>query len=238
MRDTKLGRWFLRVSRVVAVGLMGMAGPLAESVAADDTQVWMESGVRFKTSKKVRVDVAQHLRLDQNVSRVQGVLTDVSLSWRPEKWLRLGGGYRLQFDANKSGQLIPGHRFHLQGGLRTDVQRLTLATRLRFQETFEHKDGGLENKHSIRHRVGFSVDTDSVATPSLSSELFVRIAGKAPIYVSKMRFTLGVDIKPSKRHVVGTYYRLHVPIFDKGDNREHIVGLNYQYRPKRIKRKK
>ena len=32
MRETKLGRWLLRVSRVVAFGLMGMAGPLAESV--------------------------------------------------------------------------------------------------------------------------------------------------------------------------------------------------------------
>lgn len=209
----------------------------SQSAIGADAQVWINAGMRYKPTKKVSLNVNQHLRLDQNVSRVQGILTDLSVSWRAKKWFRLGGGYRFQMDSNKDGLLLPGHRLHIQARLKHGFGPVDLSYRLRFQETLEHDEGEIDARHTMRNRIGVDFDTNTIVTPGLSAELYTRFADKEPVLLKKLRITTGFDIKPTKSHVLTVYYRLHVPIYEKDDPKDHIVGLGYQYRIPRKKKK-
>jgi hypothetical protein len=198
--------------------------------AGSDGQLWMDAGLRVRPTKKVRLTVTQHVRLDEDLSRLDSLKSDLAADVKVQKWLRVGGGYRFTMGANKSGVLGPEHRLHVQAQVSEKVGAIKLSYRLRLQEGFEAKSAGLDLTHSIRNRVGAALDTDSAFTPSLSVESFNRVADKAPVLLQKMRVTAGVEIRPNKENVFDLYFRTQTPVYDPTDLTEYIIGVSYQFR--------
>jgi len=204
--------------------------------AESDAQLWTSAGVQYRINKKVRVEATQHVRLDENISQLDSIKTELSSAWKINKGLRLGGGYRLSMNANKDDELEPVHRLFVQGQFKGDVGPVSLSYRLHFQEDLE-KDDELEFEHTIRNKLGAEYDTDTPYTPSLSLESFTELTGDAPFSQDKLRLTTGLEIRPEKAHVFDLFYRLQVPMADPDDPLEHIIGLGYQYRLRRPKKK-
>jgi hypothetical protein len=212
---------------LVAVALL-----TPQAVAAQhEGQIWLDAGVQYRPVKKLRLGFTQHLRLDQDVSRLESVKSDLTIAWAFAKWFRLGFGYRFTMESNKKDVLEQEHRLHLQGQFQYSVGPVKLAYRLRFQEAMAPEDDGLKLKHTLRNRLGAEFDTDTLATPGVSIELFTRLADEdGPIVVTKVRLTAGLELAVVRDHTLDIYYRVHVPIADADDPYEHIAGLGYRYR--------
>lgn len=207
----------------------------APAMAMSEVQLWTSAGVRHRPSKKVRLTFTQHVRFDQDISRLESVMPELAASWAIERWLRLGGGYRFSMESNKKGELEPAHRLHVQSQFGGDLGPVELGYRLRFQEGLE-SDDELETRHTFRNRIGLDIDTDTLVTPGLSAELFTRMWDKEPVEQKKVRFSTGLEIRPHKAHEIELQYRYQLPLDDPDDPREHIVGFEYQYRIPRKKK--
>jgi hypothetical protein len=207
------------------------------TLAASDAQLWTSAGVRVRPTKRVKLMFEQQLRLDQNLSRVDKINTDVGVSYKATKWLAVGGGYRFSMRTGETNALGPTQRVHVQGQASGELGPVGLSYRLRFQDSFAWKKGALNLKHTLRNRVGLKVDTNTMVTPGFSTELFTRLAERQEELLKKLRMTLGVAFKPDKKHVVDVFYRIHLPLADPENPLEHIVGLGYQYRLPRKKKK-
>ena len=212
-------------------GLLVTGGP---ATAGEDVQVWTSAGVRYRAAKKVRLEYEQHLRFDQNVSRLESVKPEAKLSWKASDWARLGLGYRYSQERNGQDEWKPEHRFHLQGSVGMDLGPVGMGYRLRFQERLEF---GVEfkNKHTLRQRLSAEVDTGTRFTPFSTVEGFAWLRDSGMSVRERWRFTGGVEARLPKRNRVEVFYRREVPVYDGSNPIEHILGVGYQYR---IPRKK
>ena len=204
------------------------------TLAQTDDQMWFSSGVRYRPKKKIRVDVTQHLRMDQDISRIGSVITETGLSKSFKSGFRIGGAYRFQMSSKTKVQLEPRHRIDLYGRYKNEIGPLEFAYRLQFQEKYESDD---EQPWStrIRNRIGIGYDTDTPFSPKVSSEVFSDIGDE--VWFSKWRATAALRYKISKRHLVEGYLRAEDSLRDETDPFERIVGFDYQYRIPRKKKK-
>ena len=206
--------------------------------SADDARLWVQTGVRFKPKKKINIELTQHLRMRYNMSSLASLNTDIETSWRAEKWLRIGGGYRLNGDGNKDGQLRAFHRFHAFARVAEKFGPIRLSYRLQYQLKLEPEDSELTVYNTLRNKAGMEVDTDTDFSPGLSVELFKRFGANDPFGLERFRLTAGIEYKPNKRHVFEMFYRLQLPLDGSDDATQHIVGLGYQLRVPRKKKAK
>lgn len=217
-------------SWIVAVGLVGLLGWMPQPARAqtDEAQLWLSSGLRFRPIRSVRIDFDQGLRFDEDISRLSEVLPELSVSYDPVRFLRLGVGYRVSFEVENEGDFEDYHRLHLDARLRGEIDRVELSYRLRFQERLWSDGGELQARHVFRNRLQIAIDTDSPFTPSLSGELFMRVGHDEIASLPKWRLTAGVTIDLDE-HTLEVFYRFEAPIEDETDPRLHILGLGYRY---------
>ena len=203
--------------------------------AQTDDQLWLSSGIRYRPKKKIRVDVTQHLRMDQDISRIGSVITEAGISKSFKSGIRIGSAYRFQMSSKRKVQLEPRHRIDLYGRYKNKIGPLAFAYRLQFQEKFEGDD---EQPWStrIRNRLGVEYDTDTRFSPGISAEIFTDIGSSGPF--SKWRATSALEYKLSKRHLIEGYVRAENSLADESLPLERIVGFDYQYRIPRKKKKK
>jgi hypothetical protein len=60
--------------------------------AEADLNLWLEAGVSKELSKRVEVAFDQHLRFDNDISRLNAVMPELALSYRIHKMLRVAAG--------------------------------------------------------------------------------------------------------------------------------------------------
>jgi long-subunit fatty acid transport protein len=203
---------------------------------ADDTQLWTSGGIRYRPRKKVRIDLTQHIRMDQDISRIGSSISELGISWSRKSWFRLGSNYRYQKSSKTKIVLEPEHRVDLYTRFTREFDKIDVSYRLQFQEGYEPDEDHW--KHGLRNRVGLEYRLPGPLKAGVSSELFSRVGeDEEAIRFTKIRYTVGFQYKVVKTNVIEGYYRLQDP-FDDSDVVEHIIGFDYQYRIPRKKKRK
>ena len=98
----------------LALGAAALLAAAPARAAESDLQQWTELGVGHGFDKKTTVSLDAGIRFDEDVSRVGAVLPEAGLQYRLAKWLRVGGGYRLQYSRDDGS--TAGQRKHYGGG--------------------------------------------------------------------------------------------------------------------------
>jgi len=205
-----------------------------DASAQNDAQLWLNGGLRYRPAKAWTLTFDQQIRQDQNLTRTESVISDLASSWRVQKGLRLGLGYRLEWERTKKNAFERVQRVHVQGRLKRRLGRTGLGFRLRLQQKYEVDGGVMEMTRTLRPRVSLSTPGPGWLEPTLSGESFHRLGAGTNESWRKLRLTLGTDLPGGKSHRFSTYYRAQIPLADPDDPLEHILGLGYQYRvPKR-----
>jgi hypothetical protein len=194
--------------------------------AQSDVQLWTSAEVRYRVARRTRLEAALELRADEDLSRLGSVLPSVAVTYDPSRRVRLGFGYRYEYERDRRGNLESAHRLHGDVSLRGDGRPLRFNYRLRFQERFEDRSSGFDTTDTIRNRLGVSYDTGRAVTPDASVELFTRLGDEDGLH-TKVRFTIGAG-RGFDDQEVEVFYRLEVPIDDRTDPNLHIIGIAYE----------
>lgn len=204
----------------MVLGLLAIPGG-----AAADTQLWTEAGIEKDLGGGVAVSFDQHLRLDQDLSRLAGVMPELGLDYRVRRWLQLGAGYRLAYERRRRGDMEVRHRLHLQGQVRTDLGAFRLRYRLRFQERIRSED----LRHVVRNR--FRVDYRGARpwTPLAAVELFHRLADEDAASLRKIRLTAALRRALGSSTTAGLFYHAEIPRGEPDDPVAHVVGVEVHY---------
>ncbi len=218
-------RWIQRISVVIA-GLAALAaGPRP---ATAEAQVWTEVGVRYDVDKRLTLGVDLHTRFDEDVSRLGSVMPELGLSYRVKKWLRLGAGYRFEYERDKDGILVSRHRGFGWGRVRRDLGDVRLEYRLQLQE--QHRaDANPVNRHTVRNRGDVSLRRFGAVVPGASVE-FHHILGEDnnTIHLGKVWLSAGVEYERGDISVE-VFYRAIVGQYDPADPTGHVLGVGLHY---------
>jgi hypothetical protein len=213
-----------RATLAFAAAAATLLGPAAAR-AEGDLQLWLEAGVAKKLDKRFAVGFEQHLRFDQDVSRLQAVMPEVSASYRAADPLRFAIAYRLLYERDGDGALVVRHRGHVEARVRHDVGPVELTYRLRFQEEIRPGD---DPRHTLRNRLSIQLEETKPWLPTIAAETFHRLGDEEAIELRKLRLTAAV-VRTFGDHEAQLFYQVEILQADPLDPVPHILGAGYHY---------
>ena len=189
-------------------------------VARADVQLWTELGARHEVAPRVTLGFDQHLRFDEDLSRVSAVMPEAGIDVRFARWLRGAAAYRFEYERDGDGELVVRHRCDvaLRGVAR--VGRLRGEYEQRFEEELRPSSQRKRHVHVLRERASIAWQ-QAHWLPEVSVTVF-QVLGRDDA-VDKLWLTAGVT---RRRHGRATevFYRLAVP-YDRMDPPAHIFGI-------------
>lgn len=204
-----------------AACILSLGGP-----AYGDGQLWIEPGLGFEPAKRVEVDVSSEVRFDQDISRFAALLPEASVSYRIEKWLRVGGGYRFEYERDKDGVLVVRHRIAGDVRLRYEHEPIRVDYRLRLAEQIRPSSND-QLRTVLRNRVGVSYRAWKPWIPGAEVEVFHALGDLDQLDYDRFRLTVGVTHSRGA-HDVQAFFRIEAHA-DPQEETALILGLEYHY---------
>jgi hypothetical protein len=190
-----------------------------------DTQLWTELGVRHNLSRRLAVTFDQHLRFDDDISRVGSFMPEPGLIYRVARWFRVGGGYRMEYERNGGGDMVLRHRFFAFAGSRVDSGPMRIEHRLQLQENVRPGSND-QYRHTVRNRIEVGYRGIKQWTPAAQAELFHAIDRGDAIHLDKVWLTLGGTYSRGKREI-DAYFRVELPVADTMGPTLYVLGAAF-----------
>ncbi|MDF1564433.1 MAG: DUF2490 domain-containing protein [Deltaproteobacteria bacterium] len=195
--------------------------------AAPEAQLWLEGGVRYRPVKELWLSFDQHLRWDNDLTRLRKIMPELGLRYGVHKNFRAALGYRLIAEGNNQRQFTTAHRVMLDLLPRYRVGEVTLAYRARLQLTSGASGSGDPLEPVLRQRIGLAYGTELGVEPFVEAELYLQLGG-GTTGATKWRLTLGAAYSIAD-HDCELFYRVQRPIGDPNPDTWHILGLGYRF---------
>ncbi|MFT6923299.1 MAG: long-subunit fatty acid transport protein [Crocinitomicaceae bacterium] len=204
-------------------------------VVVQDFETWSQIGVSKKFNDEFKMQLNQGLRLNDNSSSVDQVLTNLSGIYQKTDAVSFGFGIRyIRNKGNISGEFENLMRYNFDFGVKHQLDRFHFKYRLRLQTKdeigYSRNEGDFLN-HGQRLKVGVRYNIKNwKLDPKFSTELF-RYSGRYMLSsFEKIRFTLGTEYKIKKFGEVGIFYRIERELVGTYPKTTNILGLNFTYK--------
>lgn len=191
-----------------------------------DSQVWLEAGVSLTPTKRVEINIVPSVRFDQDVSRFQSFLPELSVRYRVKKWLRVGSGYRFEYERNKDGDLVVRHRVTADARLRATPGPLRLDHRLMLVEQFRpaSKD---QYRTFVRNAITVSYRQARPWVPAVSAEVFHALGDLDQLAYDRLRLTAALA-HVREKDAIEVFLRLQVHADPMAESL-YIIGLGSSF---------
>lgn len=228
------------------------------SAQSDDFGMWYSLTAEKKLSRKWSVDVEGEFRTRNDAKTADRWSIGVDGEYKITRWLKASAGYTLLYDNNPEkisynddgsyNNWRPSywglrHRVAVSLAGSVDAGRFSFTLRERWQYTYrpektvdrydfdnvwwEEKTVKSKSRHVLRSKLKIDYNIPKCKVdPYVDVELFNAWE------LQKVRYTVGVDWKLTKKHVFGLSYHYQDVNGDDDDNdvNSHILGLSYKFK--------
>ncbi|NVB84612.1 MAG: DUF2490 domain-containing protein [Kofleriaceae bacterium] len=191
-----------------------------------DSQLWLEPGVGVAPVRRVDVDLTGQVRFDQDVTRFSAFLPELTARYRIERWLRVGGGYRLEYERDAYGQLVIRDRLSADARIRVDSARIRVDYRLMVAEQRRPMSNNVF-RTVLRNRVDVSYRRLGLWRPFGGVEVFYMLDDLDKLEYDRTRLTAGTTYK-AKDFDIDMFVRAEIHA-DPDEPTYAILGLGYHY---------
>ena len=184
--------------------------------------------------KGFNVSVEEEYRTRSNFSQTERFSHSFELSYKPVKYLKVGGAYNLiNYNHEKRGWEIR-HRYYFYTTGYLEAGRFTFSLRERFQSTKRQgvKQTATRANPKLYLRSRLKVDYDirkSKFNPFASVEIFNTLNDPQENTMSQWRVVTGVEYVLNKKNAFQLYYR-YSDYIDEEDIDSHLFGLGYSFK--------
>lgn len=183
----------------------------------------------------LNLSLEEDFRLRDNLSEVDRFSTTLELSYKPWKFLKLGGAYNLiNYNHETKGWEVR-HRYYFFATGSYRINRFTVSLRERFQSTYrvgvKETSKRANPKLYLRSRLEVEYDIRNCKfEPFASVELYNTLNDPQGNKMNKLKYTAGSKYKLNKRNSLQLYYRYVNFKDDDEGNGKHMIGLGYSYK--------
>jgi hypothetical protein len=196
-----------------------------------DFQFWPQVLVGYNLSDRFKVSLEEEVRLRENASLMRKELTDLGLTFKVAKFLRLSLNYRLELTFNN-----PDEKSWLNGvygdiSFRQKLQRFQFDYRIRFQspkiETVEEVSG-LQQILKNRHKASVEYNIKGIPlNPSVEAEIFIPIVRQQSLFLNEYRLWIGLSYVINKKNTIGIKYGIQREVNVADPLTAYILGVSY-----------
>ncbi len=180
----------------------------------------------YKFNKWLKADAGYKLLVCNNREKISYKTSGNYNHWRPSYW---GSKHRLYASLTGSYKFTNKFRLSLRERWQYTYRPEETIERWDFDEAqWEDKIRAGKGKNQLRSRIELSYDKKrALLTPYVSAELYNSWA------IEKVRYTAGTDIRLSKQHSCGVFYRFQdTRNTDESDYDPdmHYIGIEYKFK--------
>ena len=203
--------------------------------AQDDLGSSLSADITKRIIPGLNLSLEEDFRLRDNLSEVDRFSTTLELSYKPWKFLKLGGAYNLiNYNHETKGWEVR-HRYYFFATGSYRINRFTVSLRERFQSTYrvgvKETSKRANPKLYLRSRLEVKYDIRNCKfEPFASVELYNTLNDPQGNKMNKLKYTAGSKYKLNKRNSLQLYYRYVNFKDDDEGNGKHMIGLGYSYK--------
>jgi len=193
-----------------------------------DAELWSGISIRKKITRKVSVNIEEQVRINNNISSVKSVFSDLSVLYRFNKSFRLSGNYRYINRGSNTGINRVAHRFYADMRILFKANPLIFIYRNRFstENAIKTNGNGYKRENYERNKLEVKFDIHKRFNPYVASELYYYL-GKSEF--RKVRYTAGIDLDLKNRNELSLFYRIQREFNVKNPEYSYIIGVGFSH---------
>jgi predicted porin len=187
-------------------------------------KLWMETEVTGEILKNLEISLSPQVRFEEKMDLYE-YFFDTGLEYDFNKYFSAGTVYRLGNSMTKKGKTETFHRFVLDAKTKYEFwKKLEVQLRLRYTNESDFGIETNENEYYVRTRLKVEYAIKKLnLIPYAACEIYRNVSDDE---FDKSRYEAGLKYKLTKKHRIGTFYRIHDSLVD--DQTTHILGIKYK----------
>ncbi len=192
----------------------------------NDAELWTGISISKKITKKISANLEEQVRINNNISSVKSVFTDLGVSCRLNKSLKISGNYRFINRGRNNGVYWISHRFYADLRYTYKAKPLIFIYRNRFYTEVGQEENGFIRENNERNKLEIKIDLDRRFMPFIASELYYFVE-KAVF--NKIRYTVGIDYNLKNRNELSLFYRIQREMNVTNPDYSYIIGVRFSH---------
>ena len=204
------------------------------SQTTNDAGLWTTFNIQKDFKKNISVFLTEEFRLKSNLTRLNLFYTDLGITVRPIKFLKISLAYRMIDKFLIDNSFSYRHRLMLDITLRKKMNVWVITYRHRLQSEIRNvysSPKGFVSEWYSRNNFKLKCDLKSPIKPYISAEYRYQIKdsrnAESNHLFHRQRYILGLDYKLNGRNSFGLYYLIQNEFNVLSPENIYIVGLEY-----------
>lgn len=208
----------------------------SSSQTTDDAGLWCTFNLEKALSQKFSLFLTEEYRIRENFSQHNLFYTDLGISFKPVKILKISLSYRTIQKFQEENTISFRNRVTFDILLKQKVGKLMFSYRQRLQTEYRNvysSELGTIPEWYTRSKLTLKYDTDRALTPYVSAEYRFQINNprsvESDMLWHRQRYQVGFDYKKSERNTFGVYYLIQKEWNVSAPQNLYILGLEYTF---------
>lgn len=199
-----------------------------------DLRSWNTFSFNYGLNKKLTFNFDQELRLQDNLTRINQLYTNIGATYKINKYVRIAGVYRFIARYKEDNSWGIRNRFYGDVIVKLRPGRFSYVYRARLQ--YEWRGAGYGKEYGRvpeiywRNLFKASYKVNDIVSPYLATEIRFQLQNPRIPYhngFDRSRFTGGLDLQVSKSSTFGVYYLLQKEWNIIDPETLNVIGLEY-----------
>lgn len=198
-----------------------------------DFGLWTSVNFEVKIVKKVNITISEELRLNENITELGTIFTDIGLEYKLNKHFQFSANYRFYQKRTMYDYYSIRHRVYADIKYSKKLKSFQILFRTRFQVSFRdiNRDfeGGIK-EYYLRNKLSLQKEINKSFKPYVSIELFSSLNYPRTNAFDNMRVAAGVDYSLSKRNKIDVYYMIQKQFNVSISTTDFVLGIAYLFK--------
>jgi hypothetical protein len=196
----------------------------------NDAGMWLDLNLEKKITPVLSACFTEEIRLNENITEVGLLYSDLGLSYKFGNKFKLGANYRFTKKKRLDDTYQNFHSWYFDASYREKLKPVNMILRLRYQskytESFTWEDGVVAKSH-IRTKLTLKYDLNEKFEPYAYGEAFFRL--NDPVYYpfDQLRLCAGVEYTFNRMHKIDLYYLICKEYNVKHPETDFVIGVSY-----------
>lgn len=204
------------------------------AISQDLYGLWTGVEVTKPLTNSLSVSVTPELRVTSSPFRVDDMLLEANIAFKPLKWLQLIGGYRYsRFYESDFDDNFNGHRYSIAIRPKFELGRFSFTYRGQFQRSMIYwYDLGysIETKDNFRNRLQVSYNIPKTKVePFIMGELYYDLTSGKQREFNRLRVRAGISYPLNKRNEIEIFGQYQTKLNAKTSEISYVLGVYYSF---------
>lgn len=198
----------------------------------NDAGLWLSVNVEKKITPVFSAFFTEEVRMNENISEIGTVFSDLGLYYKIGKRFKLSASYRFSQKRRLDDSYDSRHGYYFDFGYKEKIKPVAVLVRLRYQSQYtdilSSEKGDVPKSHAVL-KITLKYENAGRFTPYVYAEPYFRINNTLYSPFDQLRICGGVEYALNRMHAIDVHYLFNKEYNVKHPETDFVIGLGYYF---------